>query len=54
MRLGIDLGGTKIEIIALDEDGNTLHRQRTEFIKMLIRGLADKFIRNEFEQLSET
>jgi len=28
MRLGIDLGGTKIEIIALDEDGNTLHRLR--------------------------
>ena len=29
MRLGIDLGGTKIEIIALDEQGRTLHRQRT-------------------------
>ena len=29
MRLGIDLGGTKIKIIALYEDGNTLHRQRT-------------------------
>lgn len=27
-RLGIDLGGTKIEIIALDEAGNTLHRAR--------------------------
>lgn len=28
MRLGIDLGGTKIEIIALDESGNTLLRRR--------------------------
>ncbi len=28
MRLGIDLGGTKIEIIALDSKGNILHRQR--------------------------
>ena len=30
MRLGIDLGGTKIEIIALDDNGGVLHRQRTE------------------------
>lgn len=29
MKLGIDLGGTKIEIIALDDNGKTLHRQRT-------------------------
>jgi len=28
MRIGIDLGGTKIEGIALDEDGNTLARER--------------------------
>lgn len=28
MRLGIDLGGTKIEIIALDDAGNTLLRKR--------------------------
>ncbi len=28
MKLGIDLGGTKIEIIALDDAGNTLHRER--------------------------
>lgn len=28
MRIGIDLGGTKIEAIALDEQGNTLIRQR--------------------------
>lgn len=28
MRIGIDLGGTKIESIALDDDGETLLRQR--------------------------
>ncbi|MDH5301258.1 MAG: ROK family protein [Gammaproteobacteria bacterium] len=28
MQIGIDLGGTKIEIIALDHHGQTLHRQR--------------------------
>lgn len=28
MRLGIDVGGTKIEIIALDEQGDTLLRER--------------------------
>lgn len=28
MRIGIDLGGTKIEIIALDDDGQTLLRRR--------------------------
>ncbi len=28
MRLGIDLGGTKIEIIALDDNGNESHRHR--------------------------
>ena len=28
MRIGIDLGGTKIEVIALDENGATLLRHR--------------------------
>ncbi|MBL8453676.1 MAG: ROK family protein, partial [Zoogloea sp.] len=28
MRIGIDLGGTKIEIIALDDDSRTLARRR--------------------------
>lgn len=28
MRIGIDLGGTKTELIALDESGNELHRER--------------------------
>ena len=28
MRIGIDLGGTKIEAIALDENGATLLRRR--------------------------
>ena len=30
MRIGIDLGGTKIEGIAIDEQGNTLYRTRVE------------------------
>lgn len=29
MRIGIDLGGTKIEVVALDDGGNILFRQRT-------------------------
>jgi len=28
LRIGIDLGGTKIEIIALDKQGKTLVRKR--------------------------
>ena len=28
MRIGVDLGGTKIEIIALDDGGRTLARRR--------------------------
>lgn len=28
MRIGIDLGGTKIELVALDDAGVTLHRER--------------------------
>ncbi len=30
MRIGIDLGGTKIEIIALAEDGQEMYRERVE------------------------
>ncbi|MHC1724867.1 MAG: hypothetical protein AB9866_02395 [Syntrophobacteraceae bacterium] len=30
MRLGIDLGGTKTEIIALDEDGTEIYRKRVD------------------------
>ena len=30
MRIGIDLGGTKIEAIALDDQGNTLQRRRVD------------------------
>ena len=29
MRIGIDLGGTKIEIVALDQDGAVILRERT-------------------------
>ena len=28
MRIGVDLGGTKIELLALDEDGQERHRER--------------------------
>ncbi len=28
MRIGVDVGGTKIEFIALDNDGSTLMRKR--------------------------
>jgi predicted NBD/HSP70 family sugar kinase len=28
MRIGLDLGGTKIEVIALDDSGNILLRRR--------------------------
>jgi len=28
MRIGVDLGGTKIEAIAIDDDGTTLLRRR--------------------------
>ena len=30
MRIGIDLGGTKIEAIALDEQGKECYRQRVD------------------------
>ena len=30
MRFGIDLGGTKTEIIALDEDGTEIYRKRVD------------------------
>ena len=30
MRIGVDLGGTKIEAIALDDEGNTLQRRRVD------------------------
>lgn len=29
MRIGVDLGGTKIEVLALDDRGRELHRRRT-------------------------
>ena len=28
MRIGVDLGGTKIEVVALDDNGATVVRQR--------------------------
>ena len=45
IRLGIDLGGTKIEIIALDEAGNTLQRERVKTpqddYQMILKVIAD-------------
>ncbi|MGL5446607.1 MAG: ROK family protein [Rhabdaerophilum sp.] len=41
MRLGIDLGGTKIEIIALDDAGNELFRHRIETPRGSYRGIVE-------------
>lgn len=41
MRYGIDLGGTKIEIIVLDEQGNTLLRERAPTPKGDYRGTLE-------------
>ncbi|WP_321390829.1 ROK family protein [Emcibacter sp.] len=41
MRIGIDLGGTKTEIIALDEDGDILHRERIATKRDDYRGTLD-------------
>ena len=46
MRLGIDLGGTKIEMVALDPDGSILLRERVatpsgyDAVLHAIRGLV--------------
>ncbi len=29
MRIGLDIGGTKIELVVLSEQGELLHQQRT-------------------------
>src|SRR5215470_11164664 len=41
LRLGVDLGGTKIEIIALAPDGRALLRQRTATPKKHYRAILD-------------
>ncbi|MBO6891256.1 MAG: ROK family protein [Roseibium sp.] len=41
MRLGIDWGGTKIEIIALSNEGKELYRQRTQTPRDDYRGCLD-------------
>jgi fructokinase len=56
MRLGIDLGGTKIEILALGDDGAELLRERIPTPKgsydEIVSAIADLVIRTE-EQLGE-
>lgn len=51
MRLGIDLGGTKIEIVALAEDGCELRRERVPTpqgdYRATVRAIADLVIRAE-------
>lgn len=41
MRLGIDLGGTKIEIIALGDDGGEILRRRTATPRGSYRGIVE-------------
>ncbi|HRE21313.1 MAG TPA: ROK family protein [Rhabdaerophilum sp.] len=41
MRLGIDLGGTKIEIVALGDDGAELLRRRTPTPRGAYRGIVE-------------
>jgi fructokinase len=51
MRIGIDLGGTKIEVIALGDDGKTLFRQRratpTGDYDATLRVIAELVVRAE-------
>ncbi|MFN7915371.1 MAG: ROK family protein [Vicinamibacterales bacterium] len=58
MRIGIDLGGTKIEALALADDGSELRRQRVstprgdyaatlETIRLLVDGIEQQFGRAE-------
>ncbi len=41
MRIGVDLGGTKIEAIAIDESGNELWRRRVIFPNADLRDQID-------------
>ena len=45
MRIGIDLGGTKIEIIALDESGNACYRRRIATPRGSYTGTLDAIVR---------
>ena len=45
MRIGIDLGGTKIEIIALDETGATRYRRRVMTPRGSYEGTIDAIVR---------
>jgi fructokinase len=53
MRIGIDLGGTKIEGIAIDSSGTELSRQRVETpssYSETVKAIRDLIIRIELEQ----
>lgn len=52
--LGIDLGGTKIEIIALDANGNSLYRTRTHTPKHPDHAAQYQLIIEAITQLVET
>ena len=45
MRIGIDLGGTKIEIVVLDESGNTRYRRRVATPRGSYEGTIDAIVR---------
>ncbi|NNG06021.1 MAG: fructokinase [Inquilinus sp.] len=44
MRIGVDLGGTKIEAIALDDDGRELGRHRIQTPRFDYRGSIDAIV----------
>lgn len=52
MRVGVDLGGTKTEILLLDDDSNALHRQRCPTPKQSYQGILETihFLLDEVEK----
>jgi fructokinase len=44
MYVGVDWGGTKIEAIALDEDGRTLYRHRVDTPRSDYRGCLNAIV----------
>ena len=54
-KIGIDYGGTKIEGILLNENGDQIERKRYSYEKNYISGIETiKKLVNEFDQISET
>ena len=53
-KIGIDYGGTKIEGILLNEDGDQIERKRYSYEKNYVSGIETvKKLVNEFDQISE-